>query len=125
MLMLSALWIVAGRIGAMKPPAVALALGAVGVVIAPTFAMVPAGFGLVLGTVGSAALLAASVGLRNTPTLVLGALGLFAYLTGTIVRYLSDTIGVPVALLLSGVVLVGVAVATSRLKRLTGAASPP
>jgi len=62
----------------------------------------------------------ASVWQRSTPMLIAGAIGLFFYLVSAIVYFLSDSVGTPIALLLSGVVLMGVAVGASRLKRFTG-----
>jgi hypothetical protein len=117
-------FLVAGATGALTPDKSALALGAIGVVIAPMYAMEWTGFGLLLGVGVSIALLGSSVWLRNTPMLIGGALGLFGYLVGTIVYFLSDTVGVPLALLLSGAVLIGVAVVTARLRRLTDREGP-
>ena len=56
--------------------------------------------------------------------LVLGAIGLFGYLVGAIVYYLEDTVGLPVALLLCGLVLLGVAIGTARLRRFTTPSRP-
>jgi hypothetical protein len=94
-------------------------------VIAPTFAMPPAALGLWLGVALSVALIGASVVLRHTGVLALGAVGLFGYLTGTIGYYFADTIGVPFALLLSGVVLVGIAIAVTKLRHATVVPEPP
>jgi hypothetical protein len=109
----------------MKPERAAYGVGAVGAVIAPTFAMSPQAVGLWLGVAVSVALIGASVTLRHTGALALGAVGLFGYLTGTIGYYFADTIGVPFALLLSGVVLVGIAIAVTRLRHATIEPAPP
>ncbi len=100
-------------------------IGAVGAVIGPTFAMPPPTVGLWLGVAVSVALIWASVVLRHTGVLALGAVGLFGYLTGTIGYYFADTIGVPFALLLSGVVLVGIAIAVTKLGHATVVPEPP
>ena len=121
MVIVSAAWMLAGRAGWMKPERAAYAIGAAGAVIAPTFAMSPPAVGLWLGIAVSVALIGASVVIRHTGVLALGAVGLFAYLTGTISYYLADTVGVPFALLLSGVVLVGVAIAVTKLRHSTAA----
>jgi hypothetical protein len=125
MAIVSAAWMLAGRAGVMKPERAAYAIGAVGAVIAPTFAMPPAALGLWLGVALSVALIGASVVLRHTGVLALGAVGLFGYLTGTIGYYFADTIGVPFALLLSGVVLVGIAIAVTKLRHATVVPEPP
>jgi len=115
----STAWIVAGRAGLMLPQRAAYAIGAVGAVIAPTFVSDPPALALWLGIVVSIGLIGASVVLRHSGVLALGALGLFGYLTGTIGYYLADTVGLPAVLLLSGVVLVGVAIAVTRLRHVT------
>ncbi len=75
------------------------------------------GFGLLLGVATAVALLAASVWLHRTEMLVLGGLGLFGYLVGAIGHFLADSVGLPIALLLSGLVLLGVAIAMARLRK--------
>jgi hypothetical protein len=120
-LIVSVSFLVAGLRGALTPRISAITIGSVGAVVAPMFSMEASGFGALLGVGVAAALLATSVWQRNTPMLVAGAIGLFVYLVATIVHYLSGTVGVPLALLLSGGALLGVAVMTARLKRFTGA----
>ncbi|MEX2557699.1 MAG: hypothetical protein WEB06_18970 [Actinomycetota bacterium] len=63
--------------------------------------------------------MAASVGLRVTPGLTIGAVGLFAYVTGAVVRNFGDALGVPTALAVTGVVILVVAVLTARLMGVT------
>ena len=119
-LVVSLLFLLAGVRDSLKPRTAAMALGAVGMVVAPLFAMEPPGFGQLLGVAVAVCLLAASVWQRNTAMLVAGAIGLFAYLVAAVRYFLSDTVGTPIALLLSGVALMRVAVVTARLKRFTG-----
>ena len=119
-LLVSLAFLLAGTRDVLKPRTSAMTLGAVGMVFAPLFAMDPPGFGQLLGVGVAIALLAASVWQRSTPMLIAGAIGLFFYLVSAIVYFLSDSVGTPIALLLSGVVLMGVAVGTARLKRFTG-----
>ena len=119
-LVVSLLYLLAGVRDVLRPRMTAMTLGAVGMVVAPLFAMDPPGFGQLLGVGVAIVLLAASVWQRSTPMLVAGAIGLFFYLVAAIVYFLSDTVGTPIALLLSGVALMGVAVVTARLKRFTG-----
>jgi hypothetical protein len=59
---------------------------------------------------GAIALMALSVMDRSTPELLLGALGLFISLPRLVSEWLGGSIGAPIALLLCGLVLVGVAV---------------
>lgn len=119
-LIVSLPFLVAGAQGMLMPRTAAMTIGAVGAVLAPLFTMEQPGFGTLLGVGVAVALLGASVWQRSTPMLVAGAIGLFVYLVAAIVHYLSDSVGVPIALLLSGAVLIGVAVVTARLKRFTG-----
>jgi hypothetical protein len=120
MLAVSVLWIAAGRVGALPPGNAVIGIGAAGAILAPWF-VIPGwtGFGLILGVAVAITMLVASVAWRRTEMLVLGALGLFGYLVGAIVYFLEDTVGLPVALLLCGLVLLGVAIGTARLRRFT------
>ena len=117
MLALSGLWIVAGATGRLRPKNAAMLIGSLGAIWAPQFSFTWIGFGLLLGVTTAVAMMAASVWLHRTEMLVLGGLGLFGYLVGAIVHFLSDSVGLPIALLLSGLVLLGVAIAMARLRR--------
>jgi hypothetical protein len=120
MLTVSVLWIAAGRVGALRPAGAVMGIGAAGAIWAPQLVVAGwTGFGLVLGVVVAVAMLVTSVAWHRIEMLVLGALGLFGYLVGAIVYFLEDTVGLPVALLLCGLVLLGVAIATARLRRFT------
>lgn len=121
---LSVLWIAGGRAEIVRPRMTAYGLGAFGVACAPMFLLgEDTGAAVLVGAVVSAALLGAAVSLRAVPALVFGALGLFGYLTGCAVHFLQDSAGLPIVLLLSGFALVGVALLTVRLGRIT--AAPP
>jgi hypothetical protein len=117
MLALSGLWIAAGETGRLRPKNAAMLIGSAGAIWAPLFALTWIGFGLLLGVATAVALLAASVWLHRTEMLVLGGLGLFGYLVGAIGHFLADSVGLPIALLLSGLVLLGVAIAMARLRK--------
>lgn len=119
MVLLSAAWIAAGAAGILEPKWAALTIGAIGAVFAPQTAFEPIGYGLLLGVGVAIALLAASTVFRNVAMLALGAIGLFGYLVGAIVHFLGDSIGVPLALLLCGLVLLAVSVVVARLRRFT------
>jgi ABC-type transport system involved in multi-copper enzyme maturation permease subunit len=66
--------------------------------------------------------MAASVPLRNTPLLALGTLAMFGYVTSAVIRYFRQSLGVPAALAITGVLILGLAVVSARLMR---AAHPP
>jgi Predicted membrane protein (DUF2157) len=114
-------WVAGGAIGVLRPRGTAFVLGSILVLYVPQF-MLPTDFAwstYVVGLTVSVALLAASAWLRSTAVLALSSVALFLYLVSTIMRYLSDTLGAPLALLLSGIALLAVALGTSRLRRFT------
>jgi hypothetical protein len=106
----------AGPLWVTIPSGVILAL------IAPSFAAGHYGWVYVIGIATAAAAMAASVPLRNTALLALGALAMFGYLTAVAARYLHQSLGVPSALAITGMLIIGVAVVSARLMR---AAHPP
>lgn len=71
----------------------------------------------ILGVAMAGLLLALAVQIDSTRFLTVGGVGLFAFLTMIVMRHLSDQIGVPVALVLSGAVLIGAALLVARLYR--------
>ena len=75
-----------------------------------------------IGIATAAAAMAASVPLRNVPLLALGTLAMFSYVTSVAARYLHESLGVPSALAIIGVLIIGLAVVSARLMR---AAHPP
>jgi len=84
--------------------------GVILALIAPSFAAGHYGWMYVIGTATAAAAMAASVPLRNTPLLALGALAMFGYLTAVAARYLHQSLGGPSALAITGVLIIGLAV---------------
>jgi hypothetical protein len=75
-----------------------------------------------IGIATAAAAMAASIPLRNTPLLALGTLAMFGYVTSTVVQYFHRSLGVPAALAITGVLILGLAILSARLMR---AAHPP
>ena len=71
--------------------------------------------GLGLGIATAVALLAASVPLRSMVHLGFGAAGVLLFLPQIVFEYLGDTLGAPLALLVSGVALLAGAFLTARL----------
>jgi hypothetical protein len=90
--------------------------------IAPSIAAGEYGWVYAIGIATAAAAMAASVPLRNTPLLALGALAMFGYVTAVVVRYFHQSLGVPGALAITGVLILGLAAVTARLMR---AGHPP
>ncbi len=118
---LGAFWLYLATGGLLRPPPVGQFLASALLLVAPAILSEEArGAGLLLGLATAGGLMVVSV-LANRPLVLwVGSVGLFAYLVGIIGVYLSDTLGLPLALLLSGLVLLALAVVTGRLKRLTG-----
>ena len=98
--------------------------GVILALIAPSFAAGGHGWMYVIGIATAAAAMAASVPLRNTPLLALGALTMFCYLTAVAARYLHQSLGVPSALAITGVLIIGLAVVSARLMRATHPLTP-
>lgn len=116
-------WALAGGIDRLEPRAEAIFLGSAVALFAPALLLGEStGGALALGIVVSAAFLAGSTWLRSTPALLLSGIALFGYLVGTIGHYLADSLGMPVALAMSGVVLIAIALLVSRLRKTTQAA---
>ena len=118
-------WMILGRKRLVTPWWVAVPLGMITVLIAPSAiqesvysgarfgAMSVVGIGTAVGVMGF------SVRGRFVPGLALGAIGLFAYVTGAVVHYFGESLGIPAALALTGGVILALAAVTSRLVRVT------
>ena len=121
-----ATWGVLGKRALLPPSWVAIPLALLTVLIAPT-AMgneVPVAM-FAAGIATSAGVMAFGVLTRTMPALILGAVGLFGYVTGAVVRYFGDAVGVPASLTVTGLVLLALAAGTMRLARFDDAARPP
>ena len=68
-----------------------------------------------VSVLSAAGLIAVSVGIRHTAMLVLGAVGLFISLFGTIQQYVEGTTGIAIGLLVAGIVVLALALVVSRL----------
>jgi hypothetical protein len=116
--LLGAGWIVARRTKVLRPTVLADVLGAALVLFAPTLLFgtnVSGGIALLLGSVVAGGLLGVSAWLRSTALLAVGAVGLYAYSFRAIWVYFGDTIGMPVVLLIGGLLLLGIAFGAIRL----------
>lgn len=113
---LGVVWFGLGRISAVRPSRVALSVGGIlaleGAMVLGTAEAPGAGFPL--GLVTAAALIAASVLLRETPLLVIGVIGVFMFLTRTVMYFFHDTLGAPIALLAAGAGMLAVAIVIAR-----------
>jgi hypothetical protein len=104
--------------GLLTPRAVSYGLGIVAILIGPSVAsgVLDAAWPLWLGLVTAGVLLAASVPLREILFLGGGAGGVFVFLPQLIFRYFQESLGVPVALFLSGVALIAGALLVARVR---------
>jgi hypothetical protein len=69
-----------------------------------------------LGLIAGLGLMALSVRLDQNVLLGIGVAGLFVYIPTTMFEWFGETLGVPVALLITGLILLGVVVGTVRLR---------
>lgn len=103
--------------GHLRPKITGYALGAIAVLLGPQFMRFDdVTWPLLLGLVTAGVLLTFSVTLRNTILLGFGAAGIFLFVPQIIFEFFEDTIGVPLALFLTGVVLLGAALLVARLR---------
>ena len=101
---------------AIRPEATGYALGGAGSLLgAQMMSFNEAGWPVVLGVVVAGALIVASVTLRQIILLALGAAGVFIFVPQVVFHFFGDSLGAPVALLLSGAALIAGAVALARL----------
>lgn len=116
---LGSIWLLLTWTGLLEPTRTSYAVGAVGLLLIsfPEAADMP---WPLLGLLAGAALMGISVPLKENVLLGLGVLGLFIYIPMTIFELFGETVGVPFALLITGLVLLGVVLVTVRLRRQTG-----
>ena len=119
---LGAVLLLLGWLGPAKPAFAAYVIGSCALIVGPRVS--EQDWMLFLGLATGAALMAVSVAAREAVLLGFGAAAVFGYVTWIAVRFFGDTLGAPLALLVAGIVLLGVAVLTARLRRLTGRREP-
>ena len=107
-----------------EPIWVTMPSGVLLALIAPSFAAGDHGWVYAIGIATAAAAMAASVPLRNTPLLALGTLAMFGYVTSAVVQYFGESLGVPAALAITGVLIIGLAAVSARLIRETRPPKP-
>jgi hypothetical protein len=112
---LGAAWLLLTWGGLLRPARTSYVLASIGILLIAF----PEGANLpwpVLGLVAGLGLMALSVPLDESALLGLGVAGLFIYIPMTIFEVFGESLGVPLALLITGLVLLGVVVATIRLR---------
>jgi len=107
-----------------EPLWVTIPAGVILALIAPSLAAGEHGWVYAIGIATAAAAMAASVPLRNTPLLAMGTLAMFGYITWIVVRYFHQSLGVPAALAITGALIIGLAVVSARLMRVTRPRKP-
>lgn len=115
---LGLVWLLLTWGGALQPRRTSYALGAVSTLLIAF----PEGNEMpwpLLGLAVGLALMGVSVAINEAVLLGLGVAGLFVYIPLTIFELFGESLGVPIALLITGLVLLGVVVATVRLRRET------
>lgn len=115
-------WVAAGWSALLPPPVIALTTGGVAVL---------AGVGItvgdwsdaapLLGLAASTILLAVGVATNRTPLTIVGLAGGFGYLPWTVGHFFADSLGAPLAILLSGIALLAITLVV--LRRPSGARS--
>ena len=113
---LGLVWLLLTWAGAFAPARTSYAIGGIGMLMIA----IPEGNRMpwpLLGLLVGLGLMAASVRLHQNVLLALGVAGLFVYIPMTIFEWFGESLGVPVALLITGLVLLGVVVAIIRLRK--------
>ena len=112
-------WAVLGWLRLAEPMWASMPLGVLLALLAPSFGVAEHGWMFAVAIATAGGLMAASVPLHNTPLLGVATVAMFAYLTSMLVRYFKDSMGVPAALAIAGLLILGLAVVSARLMRST------
>ncbi len=112
---LGAAWAALGWRRILEPGWLAVAFGFVGMVVGPALGLADYEWLLAPALMTTAGLVALSVPTRQTPLLALGMVGAFGYITWAVVHYFSDSLGVPLALVIVGAVFLVLAVLAGAL----------
>jgi len=120
------LWVLAGWRGLLPPTVVALVAG--GIVVlqgAQATAQGWEGAGLVFGLASAAGLLVAGTTGHRLALAAVGIIGVVMFLPATVIHFFAGTVGVPLLILLAGVVLLAVTLVLLRWRRPWLQAMPP
>ena len=112
-------WGLLGRFRVLEPSWLGMALGSAGAVIGPSVGIGDYPWLLAVALATSVSLMVVSVPTGQVPLLAVGTMGTFGYLTWAVVRYFSDSLGVPLALVVVGGVFLALAVVAGRLTQAT------
>jgi hypothetical protein len=122
-LILGALWCVLAQIGRLMPTETAWALGSLALLSGPQVLALQnhdwaedSGAYLLLGGAVSLALLAVAVRLGRWPPLALGAAGIVVFTPQILYRWFGDAMGVPIVLLIAGLLLLAMSAVVIRLR---------
>jgi hypothetical protein len=115
---LGGVWLLLTWIGALTPRRTSYAIAGVGLLLISFPEALEMPWPLI-GLVVGLALMGISVLLKETVLLGLGVVGLFVYIPMTIFELFGETVGVPFALLVTGLVLLGLVLGTLRLRKKT------
>lgn len=118
------LWAFLGWRRYVEPMWVAVPLGILLALVSPSVAVSDYGWVYTIGLLTAAAVMAASVYLRNTPLLVVGTIGMFGYVTSLVVRYFARSMGTPTALAVAGALILVMAALFARLMAAAKKARP-
>lgn len=110
-------WALAKGLDAQSSRRAGIPFGAILLLIAPSIAVPGHGWMYAIAIGSSAAVMAVSVPTRSTPLLVLGTGFAFGYVTGAVLRYYSDSLGVPATLAVTGLLIIALTIVCARLVR--------
>lgn len=109
-------WIVLGWLYP-EPLGTSIPVGAVLALIGPAIAVHDTSWAYLVGIMTAAAVMAASVPLRNVVLVAFGSCALFGYITAVVVEYAGRAVGAPESLVIIGLVLIGLAIVAVQLGR--------
>lgn len=112
---LGLVWVTLGWRRVIKPPMATMVIGALLAGYAPVLAAEDHQWMLFVGIATGAALMALSVLSREVALLAIGTVAVFGYVTGVVLRYFGDQLGVPLALTIIGAAFIGLALLAARL----------
>lgn len=118
-------WAVLGWRRYVEPTWTAVPVGVLLALYSPTIVVGEHGwfYAVAIGTAG--VVMALSVPTQNPVLLGMGTVAMFGYVTATVVRYFGDALGVPAALAVTGLLILGLALVTARLLKAARPAKPP
>ncbi len=115
---LGTVWAVLGWGGVLAPERTALVLGSVGVLAGAEVIALESGWGIALGLAAAVGFVAGGVLLRRALLVGLGAAGFLMFLPQGIGRWLGDSVGAALVLMISGLAVVATGVLIARLRTL-------